>query len=246
MSLADIFARRPRPSDRMLTYGPGTEHVMEVWDGGAERAVVVLHGGFWAARYDRAHIRPLCAALAERGHPTVAVEYHRVGQAGGGWPGTFDDVATALDAVPQLTDTVLIGHSAGGQLALWAAMRADRGLMPRGVVSLAGVCDLGRAYDLDLGGGAVRDLLGGSPDERPERYAAADPMRLLPTDVRCVLVHGDRDDRVPVDISGRFADAMAATDGDVRLTTLAGLGHFELIDPTHAAFDVLVDAIRSF
>lgn len=255
MSLADVLALRPRPSDRTLSYGPGTERVMEIWDGDPDRTVVVIHGGFWAAQYDRAHIRPLCGALSDRGYLTVALEYHRVGQSDGGWPGTFDDIAAGLDALPKLTGStaaVLVGHSAGGHLALWAALRdrlpenapgaSAEPYRPDGVVSLAGVCDLDTGYRLDLGGGAVGRLLGGSPDEVPERYQAADPMRLLPIDTRCVLVHGDRDDRVPLEISRRFRDA--AGDG-VRLTTLADTGHFELVDPTAATFAVLLDAIET-
>jgi acetyl esterase/lipase len=260
MSLANVLAQVGRPADRTRSYGPGSEHVVEIWDGAGTQAVVVIHGGFWAARYDRAHIRPLCAALAERGFLTIALEYHRVGQRPGGWPGTFDDIAAALDALPSLTDglvdgsnTVLVGHSAGGHLALWAASRdrlpehapgaGTRLCTPKGVVSLAGVCDLGTAYRLDLDGGAVARLLGGSPEEVPERYDIADPMRLLPVATRCVLVHGDRDDRVPLLISSRYRDAAVATGSDVRLATLADTGHFELIDPTTAAFEVLLGAI---
>lgn len=256
-----MLSQRGRPSDRTLSYGPGDEHVVEIWDGVSPWTVVVLHGGFWAAEYDRAHLRPLCGALADRGFPTIAVEYHRVGQPRGGWPGTFDDVAAALDALPRLTDgrvdgahTVLVGHSAGGHLALWAASRdrlpdgapgagPDR-FVPTGVVSLAGVCDVDTAYRLDLDGGAVTRLLGGSPEDVADRYGIADPMRLLPAAARCALMHGDQDDRVPLEISVRYRDAAVASGGDVRLTTLSGTGHFELIDSTSAAFDVLLDSIQ--
>ncbi|WP_410586723.1 alpha/beta hydrolase family protein [Amycolatopsis sp. lyj-23] len=261
MSLANVLALRARPADRTEQYGSGPERVAEIWQGG-EKVAVVVHGGFWAAEYDRAHIRPFCAALADHGYTTVAVEYHRVGQRAGGWPGTFTDVAAAVDALPRLTGglarretTVLVGHSAGGHLALWTALRdrlPDGGpgipgsrLEVGGVVSLAGVCDLVDGHRRNLDDGAVHRLLGGPPDDLSARYRVADPIRLVPSAARCVLVHGDQDDRVPVSQSVRFHAAALAQGGDVRLTILPGTGHFELIDPTSAAFDAVLDAIRT-
>lgn len=259
MSLANVLSLRARPADRIENYGTGSEHVLEMWHGG-EQIAVVVHGGFWAAEYDRSHVRPFCAALADQGYTTVAVEYHRVGQHAGGWPGTFTDVAAAVDALPRLVGarretTVLVGHSAGGHLALWTALR-DR--LPdggpgapgnrtevNGVVSLAGVCDLVDGHRRNLDDGAVHRLLGGPPDGLSARYRLADPIRLVPSAARCVLVHGDQDDRVPVSQSVRFHAAALAQGGDARLTILPGTGHFELIDPTSAAFDAVLDAVRT-
>jgi acetyl esterase/lipase len=263
MNLADVLSRMVRSSDSILWYGDGPEHLVELWFPEGKpplRSVVVIHGGFWSAEYDRTHIRSLCAELAKLGYLTAALEYHRVGQERGGWPGTFHDIADGLDALPSLTDglirpdhTVLLGHSAGGHLALWAALRhrlpagspGHRTDLPRfsGVVSLAGVCDLAAGYRLDLDVGAVDRLLGGSPLKLPHRYRIADPAELLPLGTRCVLVHGGDDDRVPFEISRRFHDLAAAHGDDIVLTRLAGTGHFELIEPGSAAFPAVVQAI---
>ena len=182
--------------------------------------VVVVHGGFWRDEWDRAHAGPQSDGLAAAGYVVATVEYRRVGGAGG-WPATLDDVALLGDTLPGLVAdavgdrvdparTVLVGHSAGGHLAAWSAARhrlpADSPwhratALPVGVVALAGVLDLGLSERLGLGGHAARALLGGSPDEQPDRYAAADPARLLPTGVPTVLVHGTLDEDVPVDVS---------------------------------------------
>lgn len=265
MSLARLLGQTARTADRILRYGDGAEHLLELWRPQGDplsRTVVVIHGGFWQAAYDRVHVRPLCAELADQGYLTVAIEYHRVGQKAGGWPGTFEDIAAGLDALPALTGgevvadrTVLLGHSAGGHLALWAAARhrlrpgdpgyrAD-GLRPAGVVSLAGVCDLDAAALLGLGDGAVDSLLGGGPAAYPNRYQVANPARLLPMGRPCALVHGSADDLVPLEISQRFHDRAIAAGDDSTLTCLAGTGHFEVIDPDSAAFPAVLDALRS-
>lgn len=263
MNLLNLLNRTVRGPDTIVRYGEGAEHVIELWfPKGVPpfRTVVVIHGGFWSAEYDRAHIRPLCVELAGRGYLTAALEYHRVGQDRGGWPGTFMDIADGLDALPGLTDglvrgerTVLLGHSAGGHLAVWAACRrrlpggspghrAER-LRGRGVVSLAGVCDLEVAHALDLDDGAVSRLLGGTPSQVPFRYRMADPRHLLPVEGHCVLVHGDEDDRVPLLVSERFHEAAVAEGSDITMTKLAGIGHFELIEPNSTVFPVVLDAI---
>jgi acetyl esterase/lipase len=203
--------------------------------------VVFLHGGFWRAAYDRGHAGPLAADLASRGYPVAAVEYRRIGQEGGGWPGTFDDVSRALDVIPRLaaayvdpTGAVLMGHSAGGQLALINARRAA------GVVALAPVADLAMAYELGIGDGAVGELLGGGPDLVPDRYGRVDPARQGPLSVPTVIVHGDADDRVPVSISRRYT-----RDGNAgcRLFVLPGGDHFGVIDPLSTAWPSVVTAL---
>jgi acetyl esterase/lipase len=148
---------------------------------------------------------------------------------------------------------VLLGHSAGGHLVTWAASRhrlppsspwhrAEP--LPVGVVSLAGVLDLALAAARGLGGGATQALLGGEPDERPERYAAADPARLLPTGVPTVLVHGSRDEEVPLEVSRSYAVAAAAAGQQVALHELAGADHMALIDPTSTAWASVVATIN--
>jgi acetyl esterase/lipase len=255
--------------DLTLSYGPLPEHVVDVRlpAGGAvlgpAALVVVVHGGFWKAEWDRAHVAPQSAGLVAAGHVVATVEYRRVRMAGGGWPGTLDDVALLTDAVPALVaaalpgridpaGTVLIGHSAGGHLVTWAASRhrlptsspwhrADP--LPVGVVALAGVLDLGLAAALRLGGGATQALLGGEPAAFPARYAVADPARLLPTGVPTVLVHGTQDEAVPLDVSRSYAAAAAAAGQQVTLHELAGADHMALIDPASPAWPAVLAAI---
>lgn len=195
--------------------------------------VVFIHGGFWRAAFDLTHARPLCGALAKEGFAVWSLEYRRLGQPGGGWPGTLDDVREAAlhlrvlarEHPLDLARVVAAGHSAGGQLALWLA--AQEAIALRGVVSLAGVADLRRGWELGLSRGVVGEFLGGSPAEVPERYAAASPIELLPMRVPQRVVHGTADTVVPFEIGERFARAS----GNAELVRLEGAGHSELIDP---------------
>jgi dipeptidyl aminopeptidase/acylaminoacyl peptidase len=175
---------------------------------------------------------PLQADLEQRGFDVVNLSYRRVGEAGGGWPGTFDDVCAGVLACGA---DVVVGHSAGGQLALWAAS-----VVPgvRLAVSLAGVVDL--IGGAGLSNGAAASLLGGTPAEVPERYAAASPLALLPLGVRTVLVHGAEDDTVPVEMSEAYAAAAVQAGDEVELVVVAGEGHFEPIDPASASWAAVV------
>jgi acetyl esterase/lipase len=238
------------PAPQVHRYGQGPDRFVELTLPDATEAApvaVVLHGGFWRAAYDIGLARPLAADLAAAGFAAVAVEYRRVG-AGGGWPATLADVAAAVDALPglpdadrlDLTDVTAIGHSAGGHLAAWLA---GRGRLPDGApgahpavrvtaaVLQAGVLDLGLADEQRLGDGAVRDLLGGGPDDRPERFAAADPVRLLPTGAAVLCVHGADDTVVPVRQSERYAAAAGAAGDRVEVRVVPG-DHMTVIDPS--------------
>jgi acetyl esterase/lipase len=213
--------------------------------------VLFLHGGFWRHAYDRTHTGPLANALAREGFTVATPEYRRTGAAGGGWPGTFDDVAAAVRRVPTLVAeavgplprVILAGHSAGGHLALWAAAGLVRdGLPLTGVVGLAPVADLRRAYQLDLDGGAVAALIGGGPDEHPDRYDLADPMALAPIGTRQVLCHGAHDVQVPLEISTRYATRARNAGDDVDLWQWENVDHFDLIDPESVAWPDIVAA----
>jgi acetyl esterase/lipase len=177
----------------------------------------------------------MCVDLTRCGIATWNIEYRRLGDPGGGWRGTFDDVLRAVEYVPELARehrldldrVVLVGHSAGGQLALWAAARTRAPI--RGVVSLAGVVD---PHMLDSGGddhGLARRLLGGGPADAPERWHEASPRLQLPWPVRTVLICGTAD----VHWKPNETSARAAHEGgsDVELVALEDAGHFELIDP---------------
>ncbi|MGY1839791.1 MULTISPECIES: alpha/beta hydrolase family protein [unclassified Modestobacter] len=229
-------------------YGPAPDQFLELTlpagDGPAPVAVVV-HGGFWRAPYGIELARPLAADLAGRGWAAVAVEYRRVG-AGGGWPATLADVAAAVDALPKLPergrldldDVTVVGHSAGGHLAAWLAGRASLppgapGAAPRvrvtGAVLQAGVLDLAAAAAAGLGNGATQELLGGGPDDVPDRYALADPVRLLPTGAATLCVHGAQDTSVPPEQSQRYAAAAGRAGDRVEVDLVSG-DHMVLID----------------
>jgi acetyl esterase/lipase len=279
MDPAEILTRTAPPPDRTITYGPGPDNVADLRLPSGERPrgalseiskplVVVLHGGFWRAAYDRTHTGPMAAALAAEGYLVCVPEFRRVGQAEGGWPGTFADVAAAVDRLPGLVAAVapgacdpgrllLAGHSAGGHLALWAA---GRHLLPRdapwhavadsrprmaGVVALAPVSDLAACHRLGLDGGAADDLLGGGPGQVPQRYAVADPARFLPLGVSVRIVHGTADDRVPCEMSRSYAAWARSAGDDTLLTELPGGGHFDVIDPRSAAWPTVLAAFRS-
>ena len=242
------------PTPLVHRYGPGLDRFLELTlPHGAEPApvAVVLHGGFWRPAYGIELARPLAADLATAGFAAVAVEYRRVG-AGGGWPGTLRDVAAAVDCLTDLpgasrldlADVTVVGHSAGGHLAAWLAGRHRLppdapGGVPRvrmtAAVLQAGVLDLSAAEEQDLGNGAVRAFLGGAPRDVPERYAAADPVRLLPTGTSVLCVHGAADDVVPVQQSQRYAAAALAAGDPVEVRVVPG-DHMALIDPASGAW----------
>jgi acetyl esterase/lipase len=207
--------------------------------------VVVIHGGFWRARYDASLGAPLARDLAARGQTAWNIEYRRVGN-GGGWPATFEDVSAAIDQLADLdVDTsrvIALGHSAGGHLATWAAGRHAARVRVTGVVAQAGVLDLHGAYRARLGDCAVVALLGGTPDEVPERYAAADPLGAVPLDVPVVCVHAPADDEVPIAQSEYYVAAAASAGADARLVPAAG-DHYTLIDVRSPDWQLCVEAV---
>jgi acetyl esterase/lipase len=208
-------------------------------DGGV--LAVFIHGGFWRARYDASAIAALasgCADDAELGAWVWNIEYPRVGMAGGGWPGTGVAVADAVGAAVTAAagrPVVLIGHSAGGHLALWAAREHP----VTAVVSLAGVTDLAAADRAGLGRGAVRELFGSEGPPPPEVLAAASPIERLPLRVSALLIHGDADRNVPVQQSRAYAAAARAAGDACELHELPGAEHFEVVDPGGRAWPIL-------
>jgi acetyl esterase/lipase len=238
-----VLDRAAREPDAVLSWGPDPRSVVDVYrpPGTAARTVVLLHGGFWRVRYDRTHLRPLAAALAADGMLVALPEYRRVGEPDGGHPGTFDDVLALLDALPDVVPgwgapATLVGHSAGGHLAVWSQAVAPS---VDAVVSLGGVLDLSLAWSTRLGDGAAGELLHAGTPGFAERLAAVDPVALAPAPVRVELLHGDRDDEVPVEHSIRYAaHAPHAT-----LRELTGIGHYEPIDPTSSVWPTLLAVI---
>ncbi len=239
-----------RPVMREHRYGPAPAQVCDLHlPAGPVRGVVILvHGGFWRARYDRSQEHAVAADLTRAGWAVWNIDYRGVGEgpsAGGGWPRTFEDVAAAVDllaTVPGLPlDRVAVaGHSAGGALALWIAGRhrlpagapgAEPRVRPVAAVAQAGVLDLEAAARAGVGNGAVTDLLGAGPDDDPERYASASPLALVPLGVPVLVVTGDADESVPWQLSASWAAAARAAGDDVTLHVEPGAGHMGHVDP---------------
>jgi acetyl esterase/lipase len=249
----DILERPAPPPDVTVRYGPLAEHVIDLFLPVRTPAplIVFVHGGFWRPAYDRTHLRPIAHALAALGYVVATPEYRRAGMAEEGWTGTFNDIAAAFDQVTELAvahgadpgQITWAGHSAGGHLALWAAARPYFPAESRWrgpcdatrVVSLAGCNSLRLCAEWNLGNGAAQNLMGGMPDEVPERYAVADPAALTPPSVPVTLVHGADDESVPIGMSQAFPVG--------RLVELPGTGHFELIDPDSHAWHTVLSAL---
>ncbi len=240
-----------------IPYGPAPQqfgHLRLPEGKGPFPILVNVHGGFWRARYDLMHAGPLCADLTDRhGVATWNVEYRRPGQEGGQWPATLDDVRAGFAMVSTLAAihpldpkrVVVMGHSAGGQLALYLAAHAPA---LTGVIACAGVVDLEEAWRLRLSDdpkeSAVAAFLGGTPAEVPDRYAAADPLRLAIRPPQR-LVHGSNDNLVPLSISRGYYEAKRRVGEDVELIEIAGAKHFDVIEPASAAWDVVAKTVRS-
>lgn len=261
-----VLALTPPQASYRLQYANAQARFGDLWlpqEGEPHPVAIFIHGGFWRSRYSLDHAGFLCQALAESGIAVWSIEYRRLGDPGGGWPGTFQDVARGVAFVSQLSRehdldlerTTLMGHSAGGHLALWAAAAANlpldhglRGPDPpnlRAVIALAAVPDLRLGWALGLGDGVIEDLLGGGPDQVPERYAAASPSELVPIGVPQILIHGIDDEVVPLELSQSYAAAALAEGDAVSEFWLEGIGHFEPISPWTSAWQVVHDAVHA-
>jgi acetyl esterase/lipase len=239
----NILTLPPPPADARLSYGSDANQFGELRlpkQNGPFAVVLNIHGGFWRAKYDLRHAGHFCAALTAKGVATWNVEYRRVGNAGGGWPGTFEDIVSAYRFLPQIakrynldsSKVLVMGQSAGGQLALCLA--AHEPSMKR-VVSLAGVVDLEEAFNQHLSNDAVVEFLGGTPKQVSDHYREADPMRLKIGGTQW-LIHGAADDTVPASFSRNYAEQKKGKGEDVHYLEIATAGHSELIDPHSAAW----------
>ena len=274
---SDILERTPPAADHRLHYGSGEFQFGDLRLPPAANAhnpapvVVFLHGGWWKAKYSLEYAGHLCEALRHDGVATWSLEYRRVGDPGGGFPGTFQDVAAGYDFLLQLGKSypldlrrvVVMGHSAGGHLAFWLAGRhhlpATGPLTPashsptpriRAVIALAGAVDL--RLTIDLAGWftfahdkqEVYNLMDGSPAEVPERYRAGNPGDLLPLEAPQFLLQGTEDDEIPPQLPQRWADRGRSQGERVEVDIIPGADHLDLVDPLSKAWPQVVAAVR--
>ncbi|MGA9529079.1 MAG: alpha/beta hydrolase [Terriglobales bacterium] len=259
MSSDDILTLPPPPADARIRYGtdpnqffdlrlPSSGHSRDAKSGKSSPLVINIHGGFWRSRYSLDHSGHMCAALTAKGIATANLEYRRVGNDGGGWPGTFDDIRKAYSVLAQneqhhnfdLKKLLVMGHSAGGQLALCLSAH-ESGVQK--AISLAGVLDLKRACELHLSNDAVEEFLGGTPSQVSEHYREADPMQLSIPHATQVLIHGSADDIVRVDFSRDYVAAKHKQKENVELCEISGAGHFDLIDPRSPAWKTVEQSV---
>lgn len=216
------------PADQTIKYGDDSLQFAEYWQSKPGAPLLLLiHGGCWLQQFNLEHVRPLASRLASEGVAVLSIEYRRIGDPGGGFPGTFEDITRAALMAEQLPHETLFvaGHSAGGHLALWLAGSIELSKL-KGAIGLAAISNLD-AYAKGQSSceQATKRLMGGMPDEVPERYRAASPHQLKFTPP-VLLLHGDQDPIVPVSQSEQFCARQ-----NCKLEKLAGSGHFDLIDP---------------
>jgi len=264
LTAADLGNFEDPPADARIPYddGPLQFGDLRVPPGSGPHPVAVfIHGGCWRARYDITHSSKLTAALARNGIATWSLEYRRVGDVGGGWPGTFQDIGRGADHLRSiarehhldLDRVIVIGHSAGGHLALWLTARSRlpaeapvgsaAPLPVRGVLALAPAPDLEFLHEKKVCGHIIDKLMGGSPEQFPDRYRWGDPVQLAPDGVRQVLIIGKYDDMwAPSGL--RYFRAAKARGDDIRMIDASESGHFEMIDPDSTTWPLVLEATR--
>jgi len=256
--------------DARLSYGTDASQVgeLKVAPGrGPHPLAILVHGGCWRAAFaSMRDLSPMADALRHAGIATWNIEYRRLGEAGSGWPGTYLDVGHAVDFVRtmaterslDLTRVVVVGHSAGGHLAMWAATRSKippnsdlflaNPLRTRGVVNLAGAIDMTENIEhiqSACSAPVVTQMLGGTPDAVRARYLEVSANARLPLGVRQVLVWGEHEEFVPRPLAETYVKAAAAAGDSARLIVVPGAGHFELANPRSAAWPRVLEAIQS-
>lgn len=267
LSADDYSKLPPIPSTKRYRYGEDAAQFADLYlpsdrpaDDAGYPVVILIHGGCWRAQYDLSPLGQFCSTIADLGVAVWSLEYRRIGN-GGGWPTTFLDVAAGADYLRtvaaghrlDLARVVAVGHSAGGHLALWLAARhrlderspvATANPLPlTGVLALAGIPDLTDATHREICRGAVPALLGGTPEQVPERYRDGSPSAHLPLGVPQLLIIGLADQAVPTVHNEQYQDQALAAGDLVELTLLTETGHFEIVTPGTAVWPVVQNSV---
>lgn len=249
VSWRDIQALPRDSADYRIPYGGNALQFGELRLPGRQGpfpVAILIHGGCWLNAFSLDHVSALGRALAGQGFAVWTPEYRRVGDAGGGWPGTFDDIVASVGMLPGIAQKhsldlgrlAVMGHSAGGHLALWLA--AQKTIPLSGVISLAGISDL-KAYEILANdcASSLPSLFGGTSREMPERWKSSNPLELLPMNVPISLIHGEIDAIVPLSQSEVFAKAAGA-----ELQVIRGGGHFDMVSPHSSVFSVICQTLK--
>jgi acetyl esterase/lipase len=272
--MADILSRPVLTADHRIAYGAGPDQFGDLWIPQTQSRsllplVVFFHGGWWKSKYDLGYAGYLCAAFKKEGIAVWSVEYRRVGEIGGGWPTTFQDAAAGFDFAATLAKSypldlsrvITMGHSAGGHLAFWIAGRhhidphseiyQPRPQVPlHGAIALAGAVDL--RLTIDLSGyfafahdkQEVYNLMGGSPQDLPDRYKAGSPGDLLPFHVPQILIQGTEDDQIPPELPTRWAEMGHRLGDSAVVKMIPSADHFDVVDPESVAWGTIRDSVR--
>ena len=256
LSVEGFKALPSNPADYRISYGKDENQFgdLRVPSGAGPHPVVILiHGGCWKADYATLRdLAPMADALKAEGIATWNIEYRRLSQSGGGWPGTYMDVSRSVDYLRSIaTDkkldlnrVVVVGHSAGGHLAMWVASRPRLSsgsalyvkdpLPIRGVIDLAGTADMEAFIQFEqhgCNGAVVEEMLGGKPVDVPERYAQTSAIKMLPLEIPQVLIWGGDDDVAPISLGEKYTVAAKQAGDPVRLVSIPDVGHFEIASP---------------
>ncbi len=261
----DELLAQPEPAaDFTFSYGEDPLQFAELRlpsGSGPHPVAVLIHGGCWLAKYDVGHIRAMADALTDAGMATWTLEFRRISNDQGGWPGTFLDVGHGIDRIRNaaqehsldLDRVVLVGHSAGGHLVLWAAGRhrlpsesplfIDDPLMVKGVIGLAPAADLELTFQNQTCSGAAQQLIGGTPEEYPQRYRDGSASALLPLGVPQLIITGSHDEGW-LTVSRAYQEKARLAGEEVEIIVPPNVGHFELVMPVSSAFPIVQSAIK--
>ena len=264
MTSADLADFPHPPPDHRIPYGddPLQFGDLRIPEGeGPHPVIIFIHGGQWKAEFDISHSDKMTDGLTRFGFATWSLEYRRIGNDGGGWPGTFLDIGAGADHLRSIADeykldldrVIAMGHSAGGHLAIWLASRAiipvesaihtDDPITIHGVLGLAPAADLTALHVTEFCGEIIDALMGGSPQDVPEHYRWGDPMQISPDKTRKLLVLGNHDS-VWSPFGQSYYDKALWRGDHIRITIAQDSGHFELIDPDHDTFNIVLAAMQ--